>query len=525
MGQKKPIRSHLGTRTIRSQASTSSAHGHSDFRAKHLEIILKIAPSAEALCALIILGALALLFVRASLMLESHWDSLVYHIPFAALRIGMGISYEMPIHDQLCYDGFPPLVSFLQGALWKITGSVNATGVVNALAFFGFLIYCHKILKAPFWIVGMIALSAPLVLIQMSTNYDDLCGSCFLAIGFISTLRLYLFPNENNRIVFLFGILGGIAAAWSKFILVPLDILVFVAIANLGLSQASSFKLTKQQVAVLLIVAALAASLPYIKNFILYKNPFWPLAVPYFVHWFPFDDTANSLAQHIAQNRPTELAGAPQFLVFLHSLFEINHPTHYSYRPRWIVDQGNAWIAFRSGGFWAFGVGAYLFCATALLMSLKGKRGAIASIALIGLICSTGLLPQSNELRYYQFIPLLWATVIGMLYPSLKQKKPIIAMSLLAILIGLYGYMVSENLWYYTISPTNLQDIAGQRGIQKWWDTLEKGKLYCTVGIDPNALLLTGPSLTQFRIVDRDDVAQCPQGSLKITNLRGPIFP
>ena len=116
---------------------------------------------------------LTLLFLRSILRLEPRWDTFFYHLPFAAIRGGLDLPYVFNDTLDNIYKGFPPLAHFVQGLLWRITGSVNATGCVNLLAFLAFLIFCYRRLKAPFWLVAMIALTAPLVLIH-TTVYETL---------------------------------------------------------------------------------------------------------------------------------------------------------------------------------------------------------------------------------------------------------------------------------------------------------------------------------------------------------------
>ena len=162
---------------------------------------------------------------------------------------------------------------------------------------------------------------------------------------------------------------------------------------------------------------------------------------------FPYlndDATAGADTQ-----RPAALKGAPQIQVFVESLFETRNPTHYDNRPRWIIDQGNTDVAFRMGGFWGVGVVVYLLVSFGMLIALRRRAGIIASIAGIGLLGFVAVLPQSNELRYYMFIPLTWAATIGMLYPQLRDRFPRVGLGLLVLVLALFGHMVSENWTHY----------------------------------------------------------------------------
>ena len=204
------------------------ASNHAASRTGVLAIFVDRATSVlTASGALLALLALADLAVRAAVRLDLWWDTFWYHLPIAALRGELRIPYEMSDTVKGYYQGFPPLPQLVQGMLWRMTGSINATGVVNYLAFATFLAYCHIVLNATFWLVALIALTAPMVLIHTTTSVVDLFGNSWLAIGVSSCLYLYLFPQRSSRAVLLCGFGGLIGAAWSKYQLVPLVVLVW----------------------------------------------------------------------------------------------------------------------------------------------------------------------------------------------------------------------------------------------------------------------------------------------------------
>ena len=465
------------------------------------------------ICALAVSAALVDLAVRAALRLEIRWDTFAYHVPFAALRGGLSIPYDMNDHFRAAYDGFPPLPDLVQGLLWRLTGSVNATGLLNYLAFVAFLGYCHVALRARFWLVGLISLTAPMVLIHTTVSYVDLFGNSLLAIGVASCLYLYLFPKRASRLVVLGGLAGLAGASWSKYILVPLVGLVFCFLAVIILRSAFTAGFTRRQAAALLFAAAALAAIPYAKNLAMYGNPFWPLRVPVLAQVFPYqiDPTPD-----IALQRPPPLKDYDQFSLFMNSLFEINHPTHYDNRPRWIIDQGNAWIAYRMGGFWATGVIVYLVATIAMLIVCARRSGIVASLAFVGTLCVVGFLPQSNELRYYMFIPLTWAAAIGMLFPDFRALFPRAGVAFLVLVIALFLHMVFENEMHYEISRVGYTEAAREWGAPQWWTQFEPGKTYCVVDMVPIGILLTGPTMSEFSIVDRSTEALCPQQAIVV---------
>src|SRR5688572_987672 len=174
--------------------------------------------------------ALAMLGLRSMLRLELRWDTFAYHIPFAARRAGLAIPYELNEVMRDYYSGYPPLPDLVQGLIWRATGSLNATGVVNYLAFLLFLGFCHWRLGARFWIVALISLTAPMVLIHSTTSYVDLFSNSFLAIGVSAILFMYVFDRFEDRFLLYWALLGLVAAAWSKALLV-----VVVAVMMVGL--------------------------------------------------------------------------------------------------------------------------------------------------------------------------------------------------------------------------------------------------------------------------------------------------
>lgn len=474
-------------------------------------LVEKATRFVSAVCAWIVTVALGDLAIRAAVRLETRWDELAYHLPFAALRGGLAIPYDMNDEMYPWYQGYPPLPHLLQGVLWRLTGSVNATGVVCYLAFLTFLIYCHLALRARFWLVALIALTAPMVLIHTTVSYIDLIGNSFLAIGFSSCLYLYLFPERPSRVILLCGLAGLVGAAWSKYPMVPLVAVAFGLFAVIGLSRATTTGLSRRQTATLLLLAAVLAALPYLQNLYLYQNPFWPLRVPVAPDLFPYVvDTGNP-------DLPPPLQEYGHVSLFIHSLFEIDHPTSYDDRPRWIIDQGNAWIAFRSGGFWGAGVIFYLLAAAILLVAHDRKRGIVACISLLGLLSFVAVLPQSYELRYYLFIPLLWAAAIAMTFPRFRQAAPRAALLFLLIVPGLFAYMASENRMYYEISRIDYRAAAQKWGAPDYWANMQRGKTYCAVGMAPIGILLTGPTMSEFTIFDRTRVALCPEDSTILT--------
>lgn len=473
----------------------------------------------ELALSILISVCLAVLAVRAAVRLEDRWDTFMYHLPFAAIRGGLDIPYEMSDKMVLLFQSFPPLANFAQGLLWRVTGSVNATGVVNYLAFFSFLAVCQRKLGAPFYLVAAIALTAPLVLIHASVSYVDLFGNSWLALGIVCLFFAYYFDKTDDRGVLAAGLLGLAAAAWTKFQLVPL-VALFIPM-YLVVYRPVNFRFDSGQRKSLFWILAitLLAAAPYLSNWARFGNPFWPVDVPWFGEILGL--TQNGAYMISTNQVPPPYINHSQFELFIRSLFEIGHPHEYPHRQRWIIDQGNAWVAFRSGGFWNVSVVAYLLMAAILLLTVKPKKGIMVIVAGIATLLLVSVLLQSHELRYYLFIPLVWAGIIGILYTETRRHHVLLSIGVLITALSLFTYVSRINLSYYQIERIGFTEIATKWGANRWWPQLRTGIRYCAVDVVPMGMMMTGPTMREFYIIERSREDLCPQDTVHIGNTAG----
>jgi hypothetical protein len=467
-------------------------------------------------CAALLVVCLVVLAIRAALRLEGRWDTFMYHLPFAAIYGGVDIPYEINDRLELALQGFPPLVHTVQGLLWRLSGSVNATGVVNYLAFIAYLAICQRKFKTPFYLLAAIAMTAPLVLIHLTVSYVDLFGNSWLAVGLLSLFYAYYFDRTSDRSILCIGLLGLVAAAYCKFQLVP--VVAVLLVLYFAVYRPVNFRRdpVHRQVLLWIVAASLVAAVPYIKNWAEFGNPFWPVRVPVFTAQFPFSQ--KFMDESLISNSPPPLLSSSQSTKFFHSLFEIGHPHEYEHRHRWIIDQGNAWIAFRAGGFWNVSVVTYLLLASVVSIWIRPRKGLVVSLTGLGLLLLLSTFPQSHELRYYLFIPLAWAGVIASIYPEVRRKSPLPALAVLLIVVGLFIHVNLINLPYYRLERIGFADVAHSWGVDRYWPHMRGGVQYCVVDMVPMGMMFTGPTMTEFQVVDRTTREYCPEGSVVIAD-------
>lgn len=458
---------------------------------------------AEVVLGALAVVALALLAVRSYTRLELRWDAWWYHVPFAAKAVHMDIDYSLPPRLHSLYEGHPFLPHLLMGMLWRLTGRINAIGVINIAAFIGFLAVCHRKLKAPFFVVAPIALTTPAVIIHSATSYVDLFSNAFLATGFCVLGYVYLYDKRADRMLLIIGLGGVIGAMSSKPQLVTVGAMALVLYALVYRPRVEH--------AVLVAVVAFSNN---IKNLLLYRNPVWPVEVPVLGKMFPA--TYHYADPVLREQRPPGLLGHSQVEVFFRSLFETDNPTHYPNRLRWTLDQGNTAEALRMGGFWNVNVAVYLAIAIALLVLVRNRRGRVVVWSFLGVILLLSLQPNSHDLRYYQFIPLCWAGIIGVLYREFRRRDPAGALALLGVVGVLFLVMAQANRPYYEVKSVSYRIAARAWSADVLWSQLRPGYTYCLVGEEPKGIFYTGPTMREFSVVDRPELGDCPPGLVPI---------
>jgi hypothetical protein len=470
---------------------------------RHAIHALEIAGSAMALLAMVVLG------FRAMLRLELRWDTFTYHLPFAALHARLHVPYELPPLLQAYYQGFPPLPEFLQGLLWRLTGSINATGIVNYLALLLFLFFLVRYLSARFWIAAVLSLTAPLVLIHAASSYNDLFTNALLATTVTAVLSMILFDRWTDAKLLAWCLAGAVGAAWSKFTVLPIVLLVF---ACLFLAYGRNLRQpAMRKMSLWVAIALFLALVPCCKNWVLYRNPTWPYGFTALKSQFPSKLDTHSVG---TEQSPPPLRGASQPELFFRSLFEIDHPTSYPNRERWIIDQGNAWLAFRSGGFWAVSVVTTTFATVLLGFLSRLRHGIVVAVAIAIFWGLLAISPQSHELRYYLFLPLTNAALIAIFIPRVIRCYPATVLVLLVIIVGEFIWVSKINRNYYRVEHVGLAEAAQLYNVKRFWSQLQPDKTYCAVGFDPATFLLTGPTLHEYSIIDRDSVSECPPNTI-----------
>ena len=195
-------------------------------------------PVKRATCKLkleTILKAIALILTISILLkgiidVDTTYDSLGYHLPFAA-RIWQIVPAEQFINMEERFAGFPLLGEFFQGFFWLVTGRVQGA---NLVGFFSLILYAYFLktyFQVAYYLSAIALLAVPLIQAHAVNSYVDLIANIFLAMMIMMAYILYSQPEHPSWRDLLVIFLAGVGASNTKPQLEPLVFLVLCFIA------------------------------------------------------------------------------------------------------------------------------------------------------------------------------------------------------------------------------------------------------------------------------------------------------
>ncbi len=352
----------------------------------------------------------ALICIRAVMTVDPYWDTLAYHWPFAA-RLG-GICnadcFTMPSTSEYRYEGFPKLWHWLQGIVWRLTGSpaqadVLAIGMVALVC--GYLKWRFAVPLAWSWLAF---LAIPETQIELTSTMIDLPLNAALTIAILVAVRLLIQASTSNRADIAFALAALCLAANSKFQLATVALLFWICIAALAALQGTG-RSSRQRV-LLFIALAIAGSLvltpKLLGNLYEFGNPFYPITLAIGpLHLLGQEPMLSSIAMSDA------IVHWPGPLRWLASVLEFDA---FRGRPQlWMLGQGDVLQSspsFRMGGYFV----AYVIAMVMVLIwsARTTKRGRLALIAFAATTLLCAFLPLSFESRYYSFWMLTLVSIV-----------------------------------------------------------------------------------------------------------------
>jgi hypothetical protein len=413
---------------------------------------------------IIAIATFALIVVRALTTVDTNWDTLQYHWAFAARAAGLCDAQCFAFDPNLeqRYLAFPMLFHTAFGALWRAFGTPAAGHAATITVVVGLCVYLWRRFAVPLAWSWLGLLAVPLVQIHLSASYVDLAANAALTLGILGLLRIVMAPTEPPTADLLVAWIGLTICAGSKLQLVPLAALVWVAII-VAVVRAERRQLHRVPWFFVLGLAALGVTSllsQFIFNMWHFHNPVYPIAIRVAGVRLPGNETLKSIQQSMSVS--TQWIEFPSWVRWFASVLEFD-----AFRGRilpWTVDQADVLRSspsFRMGGY--FCVYVLGLVAIVLLRSReRNVRPLLAILVAATVVCA--LLPNSHELRYYQFWMLTLVSVVLSLAftPALASpsQPATLAWTRPLILLALAGVMLMTGARYMMTDGMTIEQLV-----------------------------------------------------------------
>ncbi len=402
---------------------------------------------------IVVLGVIVISFTRTSIP----WDSWAYHFPFSAQIFEINNYSNTFLLDkslQIRYDGFPLLPEFLQGLLWIATNSLSATALINSVSLVFFIIVAVKYGRANFPILVFGALSFPLIAVHALTSYIDLFVGVWLAFQYLVAVIIYRHfsgAKVSSRLVFWYALficasfVSGNSKMWAPVI--SFAITAFLLFAILNIRREGLNKNIWGRFFTVLILSSILSFSTFIKNSFIYGNPIYPIqySIPALNVHLPGPEIEY-------KNYP---GYADRFGIFQRPIYFALSISEYDWIIRGVDpfykietgmgDNPKKYSPARTGGWWGLGVVISLSIIFGMLIirklpKFKARELDLFPLSLFGAITLlTAFMPQSHELRYFLYWPLMLIFNVAYLTNNLIYSR--IKLNLIvAIYCGFFLY-------------------------------------------------------------------------------------
>jgi len=386
------------------------------------------------------------------------WDSWAYHFPFSAQLFQINDYFQSFSLDQILqdrYEGFPRIAEFLQGVLWLLTGSISSMALINSIPLV-FFIYCatrYGHANFPILVFGILAI--PLIAVHALSTYIDLFMSVALSFQFLAAVILHkLFENKSpekkrfNKWLIIYTLAAAVSGntkMWAPIISSAISIILFASIAKKS-KNISSFNILLR-IHVTLIISVILCCGSLIKNTITYKNPVYPISIS-----VPILNLSLNGPETEYKNYP---GYADSYGVLSRPIYFLLSITEWDWSIRGVEplytletgpgDRPKRYSPARTGGWWGLTILISIFLTSGMWLIAtftKFGHGRISTFPL-KLFCLltllTSFMPQSHELRYFLYWPILLIFNLAYLTKYLYSNR-LISVLITSLYISMFLY-------------------------------------------------------------------------------------
>ena len=225
------------------------------------------------------------ILLKAIFDFDNNWDSLYYHLPFAARIWGIvpESSFRFSAYLEHRYTGFPLLGEYLQGLAWYVTGRPESANLVAFLSLAAYVLFLKRYFKVPLYLAVLALLAVPAVHFHASTCYVDLIGSLAVATLLMVVFAIFIGRRAPTLIDLCVATLAVAIAINTKVLLAPmavlgLALLLLKIVFPSLLAPGAVFENRAKRLTLLALVLPLVFFTP-LKNIWLHGNPFFPMQI------------------------------------------------------------------------------------------------------------------------------------------------------------------------------------------------------------------------------------------------------
>ncbi len=416
------------------------------------------------------IATFVLILIRSLSTADANWDTLQYHWPYAARAAGLCDTQCLALGFGLeqRYLSFPMLFHAAFGLLWRVFGTPVAGHAATIAVVVALCAYLWRRFCVPLAWSWLALLAIPLVQIHLSSSYVDLAANAALTIGILALMRIAMTgdPAPTMDVVVAWAALG--LAAGAKLLLIPLAALVWaaivVAVTHARWRRDGRIPWTYASVLAAIGIVTILPQLAY--NTWHFHNPFYPVAMRVASVTLPGIESLKEIQKTISVS--TQWIEFPRWIRWVASVFEFD-----AFRGRgmpWTVDQADVLRSnpsYRMGGYfcvYVLGLIVILLCRA----RERGTRPMLGIFIVATVICA--FLPNSHELRYYQFWMLTLASIVLVLaFSPVPDTATAAAVAAQAetrkaaralVLLALAGVMLMTGARYVVFAGTSLDQLV-----------------------------------------------------------------
>lgn len=386
------------------------------------------------------------------------WDSWAYHLPFGARLWDIRHSSSNFILNaamEAHWLGFPKVAEWCQGLLWTIFNRVSAASLINSLGLVAIIYLILKATKVYAAVLIFSILAVPQILIHSISTYIDLFFGVNVAALYICAIRLQkiYIESEKQRAVFsawtcgyvTFSFIVGNTKLWGP---------IFVGVISLTMLFSVILHFDKRHIRTIdfkrlflcILISLVLSSWTILKNAYLFHNPIYPLS--FSVSWLPPIFSGPIPAWQQYPNYLSFLGWLAKPIYFVLSVTELDWLIR-GVKQFYSLDaiDGDTPLRFspaRTGGWWGIWMILNLMALAWIwkrVIKWSGASNFFPIILFAVLTAVTSFMPQSHELRYFLFWPLILLFLVSygltLLPPSNSRQQFFLIISMVAFLYNL----------------------------------------------------------------------------------------